>query len=80
MPADAGLFRCSDPAVWRGVHEKYWAVVETKSTGKGKAGKLLALDKWCALVRHTYCIMSLISGPLVISMQITYKVDQSGYA
>lgn len=46
MPADAGLFRCSDPAVWRGVHEKYWAVVEVKSSGKGKAGKLLSLDKW----------------------------------
>ncbi|XP_063077641.1 uncharacterized protein zgc:112496 isoform X2 [Engraulis encrasicolus] len=46
MPAVEGLFSCSDPAVWRGVYEKYWAVVEAKSTGKGKAGKLLALDKW----------------------------------
>ncbi|XP_041937806.1 uncharacterized protein zgc:112496 [Alosa sapidissima] len=46
MPMDAGLFSCSDPAVWGGVHEKYWAVVEAKSSGKGKAGKLLALDKW----------------------------------
>lgn len=41
-----GLFGCSDPAVWRKVFEKYWEVVEVKSSGKGKAGKLRSLDKW----------------------------------
>ncbi|KAL6489119.1 hypothetical protein MHYP_G00028600 [Metynnis hypsauchen] len=41
------LYSCEDPAVWRGIYGKYWAVVEAKSAGKGKtSGKLLALEKW----------------------------------
>ncbi|XP_072536264.1 uncharacterized protein [Salminus brasiliensis] len=41
------LYSSEDPAVWRGIYGKYWAVVEAKSAGKGKStGKLLALDKW----------------------------------
>ncbi|XP_058271430.1 uncharacterized protein zgc:112496 isoform X2 [Hemibagrus wyckioides] len=41
------LFRCEDPAVWRGIYAKYWAVVEAKAAGKQKSsGKLLELEKW----------------------------------
>ncbi|KAK7919742.1 hypothetical protein WMY93_011026 [Mugilogobius chulae] len=42
------LFTCEDPATWRKVHQKYWDVVEAKSTAKtDKApSKLLILDKW----------------------------------
>ncbi|XP_062330840.1 uncharacterized protein zgc:112496 [Osmerus eperlanus] len=44
------LFTCEDPAVWRGVEAKYWAVVEAKSLVKGKkSGKLLTLDRWFQL-------------------------------
>ncbi|XP_028826176.1 uncharacterized protein LOC114784724 isoform X2 [Denticeps clupeoides] len=47
MPADKGLFGCLDPAIWRGVYGKYWTVMATKASGKGRsAGKLLNLDKW----------------------------------
>ncbi|XP_030625775.1 uncharacterized protein LOC115808512 [Chanos chanos] len=46
MPVVA-LYPCEDPAVWRAVYGKYWAVVEAKAAGKGKSGKkLLDLDKW----------------------------------
>ncbi|XP_051538022.1 uncharacterized protein zgc:112496 [Myxocyprinus asiaticus] len=47
MAVDGRLYNCEDPAVWRGIYDKYWTVVEAKSAVKGKApGKLLALDKW----------------------------------
>ncbi|ROI16435.1 hypothetical protein DPX16_4469 [Anabarilius grahami] len=47
MPVDGRLFDCEDPAVWRGIHGKYWTVIEAKSAVKGKtSGKLLQLDKW----------------------------------
>lgn len=47
MSGGEQLFRCEDPAVWRSVYEKYWAVVEAKAAGKQKAsGKLLELEKW----------------------------------
>lgn len=39
------LFTCEEPATWRGVHERYWDVVEAKAKSK-KPGKLLSLDKW----------------------------------
>ncbi|KAI5105710.1 hypothetical protein C0J45_3407 [Silurus meridionalis] len=41
------LYRCEDPAVWRGVYAKYWDVVEAKAAGKQKSsGRLLELEKW----------------------------------
>ncbi|XP_062848743.1 uncharacterized protein zgc:112496 [Trichomycterus rosablanca] len=47
MSAGERLFQCEDPAIWRGVYEKYWAVVEAKDARKGKnLGKLLELEKW----------------------------------
>ncbi|XP_060727155.1 uncharacterized protein zgc:112496 [Tachysurus vachellii] len=47
MSGGERLFHCKDPAVWRGVYDKYWAVVEAKAAGKQKSsGKLLELEKW----------------------------------
>ncbi|XP_066539772.1 uncharacterized protein zgc:112496 [Hoplias malabaricus] len=47
MPVAEHLYNCEDPAVWRGIYGKYWAVVEAKTAGKGKtSGKLLPLEKW----------------------------------
>ncbi|MGH0165372.1 UNVERIFIED_CONTAM: hypothetical protein FKN15_048731 [Acipenser sinensis] len=47
MSLKGGLFGCADPAVWREVQQKYWDVVELKSSVKGKnQGKLLPLEKW----------------------------------
>ncbi|KAI5624169.1 hypothetical protein C0J50_16282 [Silurus asotus] len=47
MSGGERLYRCEDPAVWRGVYAKYWAVVEAKAAGKQKSsGRLLELEKW----------------------------------
>ncbi|MCJ8728374.1 hypothetical protein PDJAM_G00003850 [Pangasius djambal] len=47
MSGGERLFRCEDPAVWRGIYAKYWAVVDAKAAGKQKSsGKLLELEKW----------------------------------
>jgi len=47
MPVDGRLFTCEDPAVWRGIYDQYWTVIQAKSALNGKAsGKLLQLDKW----------------------------------
>lgn len=47
MSGGERLFRCEDPAVWRDVYTKYWAVVEAKASRKQKgAGKLFELEKW----------------------------------
>ncbi|TSL82519.1 hypothetical protein Baya_6618 [Bagarius yarrelli] len=47
MSGGERLFRCEDPAVWRGVYEKYWAVVEAKAAGKRRnSEKLVELEKW----------------------------------
>ncbi|KAK3571795.1 hypothetical protein QTP86_018690 [Hemibagrus guttatus] len=60
MSGGERLFRCEDPAVWKGIYAKYWAVVEAKAAGKQKSsGKLLELEKWyqeqlpAAILAHT---------------------------
>lgn len=42
----SALFACEDPDTWRRVYDRYWDVVEARSKGSKKAGKLLHLDKW----------------------------------
>lgn len=45
LAAMCALFTCGQPASWREIHDKYWAVVEAR--GKGKTpSKLLNLDRW----------------------------------
>ncbi|KAF5903987.1 uncharacterized protein DAT39_006277, partial [Clarias magur] len=46
MSGGERLFRCKDPAVWRGIYAKYWVVVEAMTAGKKGSGKLLELEKW----------------------------------
>ncbi|XP_060777144.1 uncharacterized protein zgc:112496 isoform X2 [Neoarius graeffei] len=48
MSGGERLFQCEDPAVWRGIYAKYWAVVDAKAAEKKKKSstKLLELEKW----------------------------------
>lgn len=41
----SALFTCAEPASWREIHDKYWAVVEARVKGKTPS-KLLSLDRW----------------------------------
>lgn len=51
MSSGQRLFECEDPAIWRRVYDKYWAVVKAKDARKGKnSGKLLELEKWYFLL------------------------------
>lgn len=54
MSGGERLFQCEDPAVWRGIYAKYWAVVDAKAAEKKKSStKLLELEKWYNSAAYT---------------------------